>query len=164
MFFIFFTGAQMMHMGRTGVCAAVLLCMANTAIAQQPAQAGEIPFESYELENGLTVILAPDPASTAVAVNLWYDVGSRHERRGRSGFGHLFEHLMFQGSENVERGHHMQMVERAGGSLNASITEDRTNYFQTLPPDRYNLASGSSPTGCARSGSPTRTCAGRSRW
>jgi predicted Zn-dependent peptidase len=85
------------------------------------------------------VILAPD-AATAVAVNLWYDVGSRHERPGRSGFGHLFEHLMFQGSENVQRGQHMQLVERAGGSLNASITEDRTNYFQTLPPDRYNLA------------------------
>jgi zinc protease len=103
-------------------------------------QAGEIPFERYELANGLRVILAPDPTSTAVAVNLWYDVGSRHERRGRSGFGHLFEHLMFQGSDNVERGQHMQMVERNGGSLNASITEDRTNFFQTLPPDRYNLA------------------------
>jgi zinc protease len=119
--------------------AGLLLALALPAAAQDAARPGEIPFESYELENGLTVILAPDPASTAVAVNLWYDVGSRHERRGRSGFGHLFEHLMFQGSENVERGHHMQMVERAGGSLNASITEDRTNYFQTLPPDRYNL-------------------------
>jgi zinc protease len=108
--------------------------------AQQPAQPGDIPFETYELANGLRVILAPDAASTAVAVNLWYNVGSRVERPGRSGFGHLFEHLMFQGSENVERGQHMQLVERAGGSLNASITEDRTNYFQTMPPDRYNLA------------------------
>jgi zinc protease len=109
------------------------------AAAQDAARPGDIPFESYRLDNGLHVILAPDAASTAVAVNLWYDVGSRHERRGRSGFGHLFEHLMFQGSENVQRGQHMQLVERAGGSLNASITEDRTNYFQTLPPDRYNL-------------------------
>jgi len=120
--------------------AALMLLLAVPAAAQQPAQAGDIRFETYEMENGLRVILAPDPASTAVAVNLWYDVGSRHERRGRSGFGHLFEHLMFQGSERVERGQHMQLVERAGGSLNASITEDRTNYFQTLPPDRYNLA------------------------
>jgi len=112
-------------------------------VAAAPAhgqQAGEVPFEQYELDNGLLVILSPDPTATAVAVNLWYDVGSRHERPGRSGFGHLFEHLMFQGSENVPRGQHMQLVERAGGSLNASITEDRTNYFQTLPPDRYNLA------------------------
>jgi zinc protease len=130
----------MMHVGRTGLCAALLLAMAVPAMAQQSIQPGDIPFETYQLENGLRVILAPDPASTAVAVNLWYDVGSRHERRGRSGFGHLFEHLMFQGSERVERGQHMQLVERAGGSLNASITEDRTNYFQTLPPDRYNLA------------------------
>ncbi len=103
-------------------------------------QAGDIPFELYTLDNGLRVILAPDPASTAVAVNLWYDVGSRNERPGRSGFAHLFEHLMFQGSENVERGEHMRLVQRAGGRTNASITEDRTNYFQTLPPNRYNLA------------------------
>jgi zinc protease len=108
----------------------------GTAEAQQ---GGDIPFETYELDNGLRVILAHDPLATAVAVNLWYDVGSRHERPGRSGFGHLFEHLMFQGSENVERGEHMQLVQRAGGSLNASITEDRTNYFQTLPANRYNL-------------------------
>jgi zinc protease len=115
------------------------LCCASPAVAQAQAQ-GDIPFETYRLENGLRVILAPDPGATAVAVNVWYDVGSRHERPGRSGFGHLFEHLMFQGSENVERGQHMQLVQRAGGDLNASITEDRTNYFQTLPPDRYNLA------------------------
>ena len=101
---------------------------------------GHIPFETHELENGLTVILAPDPGATAVAVNLWYDVGSRHEAPGRSGFAHLFEHLMFQGSERVGEGEHAQYVERAGGSLNASITEDRTNYFQSLPPERMNLA------------------------
>ncbi len=103
------------------------------------AAAGDITFVDYELANGLHVILAPDPAATAVAVNLWYDVGSRHERPGRSGFAHLFEHLMFQGSENLEAGEHFQYVERAGGNANASITEDRTNYFQTLPPERLNL-------------------------
>jgi zinc protease len=117
----------------------VLLAAAPLPAQQAPA-AGDIPFVTYTLENGLRVILAPDAGSTAVAVNLWYDVGSRHERPGRSGFAHLFEHLMFQGSENVERGGHGRMVEQAGGSLNASITEDRTNYFQTMPPDRYNLA------------------------
>jgi zinc protease len=101
---------------------------------------GTLPFESYHLANGLHVILAPDPDATATAVNLWYRVGSRDERPGRSGFGHLFEHLMFQGSENVGEGEHFQHVERAGGNLNASITEDRTNYFQTVPPERMNLA------------------------
>jgi len=108
--------------------------------AGQDGPPGDIPFESYHLDNGLHVILAPDEGSTAVAVNLWYDVGSQHERPGRSGFAHLFEHLMFQGSENVEAGDHFQLVERAGGNLNASITEDRTNYYQTMPPERMNLA------------------------
>jgi zinc protease len=134
----------MMERGRV-ITVAVLIAAALSGpaapgSAQQAAQPGDIPFESYELPNGLRVILAPDAASTAVAVNLWYNVGSRVERPGRSGFGHLFEHLMFQGSENVERGQHMQLIERAGGSMNASITEDRTNYFQTMPPNRYNLA------------------------
>jgi zinc protease len=130
--------------GRTLVAMALatvaIVAAATTSAAQQPRAAGDIQYEMYQLDNGLRVILAPDPVSTAVAVNLWYNVGSRVERPGRSGFGHLFEHLMFQGSENVERGEHMRFVERAGGSLNASITEDRTNYFQTMPPNRYNLA------------------------
>jgi len=108
--------------------------------ATQTEAQSSIPFSSYTLENGLHVILSPDPQATGVAVNLWYRVGSRNERPGRSGFGHLFEHLMFQGSENVREGEHFQFVERAGGNLNASITEDRTNYFQTVPPDRMNLA------------------------
>lgn len=127
---------------RTCLVALALSVLAAPAFAQpgETSADGAIAFEQYALDNGLTVVLAPDPTATAVAVNLWYDVGSRHERPGRSGFGHLFEHLMFQGSENVPRGQHMQLVERAGGSLNASITEDRTNYFQTVPPDRYNLA------------------------
>jgi zinc protease len=105
-----------------------------------PQALGTIPHASHHLDNGLHVILAPDDDATAVAVNLWYRVGSRNERPGRSGFGHLFEHLMFQGSENVAEGEHFQYIERAGGDLNASITEDRTNYFQTVPPERLNLA------------------------
>lgn len=114
-----------------------LALSARTASAQAD---GAFAFEEFHLDNGLHVILAPDEGSTAVAVNLWYNAGSRNEPPGRSGFAHLFEHLMFQGSENVEPGRHFQLVERAGGSLNASITEDRTNFFQTVPPDRLNLA------------------------
>jgi zinc protease len=101
--------------------------------AQEAPSAGGIPHETYFLENGLRVILAPDPQATAVAVNVWYDVGSRHEAPGRSGFGHLFEHLMFEGSERVPRGTFDQLINEAGGSANASITEDRTNYFATVP-------------------------------
>lgn len=122
-----------------------LLLLPASALAQEgpgngAAAGGTIQFTEFHLDNGLHVILAPDPGSTAVAVNLWYNAGSRHEPPGRSGFAHLFEHLMFQGSENVERGEHFQFIERAGGSLNASITQDRTNYFQTVPPERMNLA------------------------
>jgi zinc protease len=109
------------------------LLMAVPAPAQEASFPGQIPHESYRLENGLRVILAPDPQATAVAVNLWYDVGSRHEAPGRSGFGHLFEHLMFEGSERVPRGTFDRLINEAGGSANASITEDRTNYFATVP-------------------------------
>jgi zinc protease len=120
---------------------AVALAAALAVPAAGHGQAGgDLSFEEHRLDNGLHVILSPDPEATAVAVNLWYRVGGRNERPSRSGFAHLFEHLMFQGSENVERGGHFQFIERAGGDLNASVTEDRTNYFQTVPPERMNLA------------------------
>jgi zinc protease len=123
--------------------AARLALVAGGLLVAAPVAAqtlGSIPHTSHHLDNGLHVVLAPDDNATAVAVNLWYRVGSRNERPGRSGFGHLFEHLMFQGSANVAEGEHFQFIERAGGNLNASITEDRTNYFQTVPPERLNLA------------------------
>jgi zinc protease len=85
------------------------------------------------------VILAPDQSATTVAVNVWYDAGSRREPPGRSGFAHLFEHLMFEGSENLEPGAHSTLVTQAGGSLNAYLIVDNTSFFETLPPNRYNL-------------------------
>lgn len=117
---------------------ALLFAGATPAVAQQ-AQSGTIPFESYKLDNGLRVILAPDRSTPVVAVDVWYDVGSRNERPGRSGFAHLFEHMMFQGSQNVGKTEHLQLVERAGGSMNGTTNEDRTNYFETLPANRLNL-------------------------
>jgi zinc protease len=99
-----------------------------------------IHFERHTLANGLTVILAPDQAVPVVAVNLWYGVGSRNEREGRSGFAHLFEHMMFQGSAHVPKNRHFELVERAGGSLNASTWFDRTNYYETLPSHHLDLA------------------------
>ncbi|MSR22183.1 MAG: insulinase family protein [Gemmatimonadetes bacterium] len=96
--------------------------------------------ETRKLENGLTVVLAPDRATPIVAVNLWYGVGSRNENVGRTGFAHLFEHMMFQGSEHVPKGHHFQLVEQAGGTVNASTWFDRTNYFETLPAHHLDLA------------------------
>jgi zinc protease len=93
----------------------------------------DIPFERYELDNGLRVVLSRDPSAPVVAVNLWYNVGSRNEREGRTGFAHLFEHMMFQGSQNVPEMAHFALIEQAGGSLNGSTWLDRTNYYETLP-------------------------------
>ena len=119
------------------VTAALLVAAAPPAAAQQ--QVGRIVFQTYTLPNGLTVVLSEDHMVPVVTVNVWYHVGSANERLGRSGFAHLFEHMMFQGSAHVRKSEHMQLVERAGGSMNGSTTEDRTNYFETLPSNRLNL-------------------------
>jgi zinc protease len=98
------------------------------------------PIERHELDNGLRVILSEDRSQPVVAVNLWYDVGSRNEREGRTGFAHLFEHMMFQGSRNVPDTEHIAHIERVGGSMNGSTWLDRTNYFETVPSNRLELA------------------------
>jgi zinc protease len=92
-----------------------------------------VPIERHRLSNGLRVQLSQDNATPIVAVNLWYDVGSRHEQPGRTGFAHLFEHMMFQGSKHVDKNEHHTLIQSVGGSLNASTWLDRTNYFETLP-------------------------------
>src|SRR5688500_2224628 len=92
-------------------CTALLFSAAlSLPIDTVTAQTAGIEHETYELGNGLKVILAPDASATTVSVNVWYDAGSRREPRGRSGFAHLFEHLMFQGSDNVEPGAHSALV------------------------------------------------------
>jgi len=100
----------------------------------------DVPIERYTLDNGLRVILSREEGSPIVAVNLWYDVGSKHEKPGKTGFAHLFEHLMFQGTASVEKAQHMSLVQAAGGTLNASTWLDRTNYFETLPAHELELA------------------------
>lgn len=92
-----------------------------------------IPVESYRLPNGLLVTLSEDHSAPIVAVNLWYHVGSANEREGRTGFAHLFEHMLFQGSEHVGANEHFELVQRAGGTLNGSTWLDRTNYYETVP-------------------------------
>jgi predicted Zn-dependent peptidase len=99
-----------------------------------------VPIERHQLDNGLRIVLSPDSRTPIVAVNLWYDVGSRNEEQGRTGFAHLFEHMMFQGSANVAKGEHFALVQAAGGTLNASTWTDRTNYFETLPSHELELA------------------------
>lgn len=99
-----------------------------------------IPVESYHLPNGLHVVLSEDHTAPIVAVNLWYHVGSANERLDRTGFAHLFEHMLFQGSANVEANEHFELVQRAGGTLNGSTWLDRTNYYETIPSHQIAMA------------------------
>ncbi len=98
------------------------------------------PLISRTLDNGLRVVVSATPGLGVVAVNLWYDVGSRHEERHRQGFAHLFEHLMFQGSRHVKSGDHFQLLQGNGASLNATTSFDRTNYFEAMPAGVLDLA------------------------
>ncbi len=100
----------------------------------------QIPLESFALDNGLRVTISVDRTAPIVAVNLWYHVGSANERTGRTGFAHLFEHMLFQGSEHVAANEHFELVQRAGGTLNGSTWFDRTNYFETIPSNQLALA------------------------
>jgi zinc protease len=99
-----------------------------------------IPIETFHLDNGLFVTLSEDHTTPIVAVNLWYHVGSANERSGRTGFAHLFEHMLFQGSAHVGSNEHFELIQRAGGTLNGSTWLERTNYFETVPSNDLALA------------------------
>jgi predicted Zn-dependent peptidase len=107
---------------------------AGTATADTGSEGFGWVVEQFTLDNGLRVVVSPDHSAPIVAVNLWYDVGSRHEPPGKHGFAHLFEHLMFEGSAQVGKGEHFGVLQAVGGSaINATTSSDRTNYFQTVP-------------------------------
>ena len=116
---------------------ALLLSACPPVLSAQTA--GRIEYTTYTLANGLRVVLSPVRTTPIVTVNVWYHVGSGSERARRSGFAHLFEHMMFQGSAHVKKAEHFQLISRAGGNMNGSTNEDRTNYFETLPSNRLNL-------------------------
>src|SRR5262249_9584437 len=99
----------------------------------------EIPFTEHRLDNGLRVLLHRDAAQPLVAINLWYHVGSRNERPGRTGLAHLFEHMLFQGSAHVGTNDHFRYVQQVGGVANGSTWYDRTNYYETLPAHALDL-------------------------
>ncbi len=99
----------------------------------------QIEFEEYTLDNGLHVILHEDHSTPIVAVTVLYHVGSKNEKPGRTGFAHFFEHLMFEGSKNIERGEFMKIVQSNGGELNANTTHDRTFYYEVLPSNQLEL-------------------------
>ena len=99
-----------------------------------------VRFTDQRLANGLRLIIAEDHAAPVAAVNVWYDVGSKHEEPGKTGFAHLFEHVMFQGSANVKKAEHIALVQAAGGTMNGTTWLDRTNYFETMPSHQVELA------------------------
>jgi zinc protease len=115
---------------------------AKPALAAQKktaAQKIEVPFRVYTLKNGLKVILSEDHSAPTYSLNVTYDVGSRNEPPGKTGFAHLFEHMMFQGSENVGKGEHFIVISNNGGRMNGTTNADRTNYFETLPKNQLEL-------------------------
>src|SRR3982750_2073033 len=120
-----------MTSGRVTVLACAVLV--TTAAAQQRSASINIPFERYVLPNGLTVLLSQDRSTPTVEVNVWYHVGSKNEAPGRTGFAHLFEHVMFTGSGHVPYGTHDRLTEGVGGSNNGTTSNDRTTYYETVP-------------------------------
>src|SRR6478609_9601377 len=109
---------------------------AQTAPAN--ADLPQIPFEKYVLPNGLEVILLEDRRMPEVVVDVWYKVGSRDERPGKTGFAHLFEHVMFQGTKHVPEDKHFELLHKAGASnVNGSTSHDRTNYFEVVPANQF---------------------------
>lgn len=99
-----------------------------------------LKIEQFTLENGLRVVLNQDNTTPVVSVAVYYDVGSRNEKEGRTGFAHLFEHMMFQGSENVKKSEHFQYISNAGGTMNGTTSSERTNYYESLPANQLPLA------------------------
>src|SRR5579862_8767757 len=93
----------------------------------------DIPYKKFVLENGLTLIVHEDRKAPIVAVNVWYHVGSKNEKPGKTGFAHLFEHLMFGGSENVKSVYIKEFEKIGATDLNGTTSNDRTNYFETVP-------------------------------
>jgi zinc protease len=122
------------------ILVAAAACVFAAPLAAQAPRALTVPYTEFTLPNGLHVILHRDPSVPTVSVNLWYHVGSGHERPGRTGFAHLFEHIMFEGSKHVPEGAFDNWLEAAGGRNNGSTTPDRTNYFIDIPSNALELA------------------------
>ena len=122
------------------VCAALPIAVfAQGAKSASATKSSRIPIREFKLKNGLRVIMSEDHSAPTYAIAITYNVGSRDERQGRTGFAHLFEHMMFQGSENVGKGEHFILVDMNGGSMNGTTNQDRTNYFQALPANQLDL-------------------------
>ena len=117
----------------------LMLSAAGLVVGTAHAQAPKVAFEKYTLPNGLKVILHQDKTAPVVAVTALYHVGSKNEDTSRTGFAHFFEHLLFEGTENIKRGEYMKYVTNAGGALNANTSQDRTFYYELLPSNQLKL-------------------------
>ncbi|HEV3036287.1 MAG TPA: pitrilysin family protein [Candidatus Angelobacter sp.] len=117
---------------------AVVLMISSLALAQ--SKLPKLQFIDTTLDNGLRVIIAPDHTAPVFAICITYNTGSRNEKQGRTGFAHLFEHMMYEGSANVGKGEHMLLVQNYGGSMNGSTNNDQTNYFEELPKNQLDMA------------------------
>jgi predicted Zn-dependent peptidase len=152
------SGSGLRRIGRLSAClaaAALMLVIVGGAhpqafnLREGPVAAGSRPatrqnsydivFKEFRLKNGLRVLLAEDHTAPTYSITMTYNVGSRDEKPGRTGFAHLFEHMLFQGSENVGKGEHFILVQNNGGSANGTTNADRTNYFETLPVNQLEL-------------------------
>src|SRR5271165_3780945 len=137
---------KMISCVRVLVILALVNCGLSGAVLGQAAASPahklpSIPFEKYKLNNGLEVILSEDHTLPLVSVNLWYHVGPANEKAGRTGFAHLFEHMMFEGSQHVGAKAHFSYLEAAGATdINGTTDFDRTNYYETVPSNQLNLA------------------------
>src|SRR5277367_1669816 len=123
---------------RTAATAA-LLAGSFSMWAQNAPKPLQIPIEQYKLDNGLRVVMSVDHSAPTYGISITYNVGSHNEHLGRTGFAHLFEHMMFQGSENVGKGEHMILVDNNGGDMNGTTTEDRTNFFESFASNQLDL-------------------------
>ncbi len=117
----------------------IALSAVTLAVAAPPSDL-HIPFDKYKLQNGMRVVLARDTAVPVIALYVIYDVGARSEEKGRTGFAHLFEHMMFEGSANIKKGEHFKYVQANGGEMNGSTHPDYTDYFETMPSNKLALA------------------------
>jgi predicted Zn-dependent peptidase len=122
-----------------GLLTCALLAMSST-LAVPKAGSVHVDFKETKLKNGLRVITVEDHSAPVIALDITYNVGSRNEREGRTGFAHLFEHMMFKGSENVGTGEHFYLIFNNGGNMNGTTNEDRTTYFEALPSNQLDLA------------------------
>ena len=133
------------------VCGLLALALCVTPVSAQkkrptvkpaaaPASASQVNFKEFKLKNGLRVFLVEDHSAPVISLAVNYDVGSRNEKKGRTGFAHLFEHMMYQGSENVGKSEHFILVDTNGGDMNGTTDEERTLYYETLPANQLELA------------------------